>query len=68
MALGFTQPLTEMSIRNPPRGKEPPTRKASDCLESVGCFDVPNTYGPPRPVTGIETKKYGGVKVQLHHT
>jgi hypothetical protein len=28
MALGWTQPLTEMSTRNPPEGKAWPVRKA----------------------------------------
>jgi hypothetical protein len=42
MALGSTQPLTEMSTRNLPGGKERPARKAHnlnviylDCLENV---------------------------------
>jgi hypothetical protein len=30
MALGFTQPLTEMSTRNLPGGKERPARKADN--------------------------------------
>jgi hypothetical protein len=30
MALGFTQPLTEMSTRNLPGGKGQPTRKADN--------------------------------------
>jgi hypothetical protein len=30
MALGSTQPLTEMSIRNIPEGKGGPTRKADN--------------------------------------
>jgi hypothetical protein len=44
MALGLTQPLTEMSTRNLPGGKGRPARKADiltailwdDCLENVG--------------------------------
>jgi hypothetical protein len=32
MALGSTQPLTEMSTRNLPEGKEQPARKA-DCQQ-----------------------------------
>jgi hypothetical protein len=42
MALGSTQPLTEVSTRNLPGGKGRPARKAdnftavSDCLENVG--------------------------------
>jgi hypothetical protein len=39
MALGLTQPLTEMSTRNLPGGKGRPERKAdnlTDCVENVG--------------------------------
>jgi hypothetical protein len=44
MSLGSTQPLTEMSTRNLPKGKGRPVRKAdnftsnlwADCLENVG--------------------------------
>jgi hypothetical protein len=44
MALGSTQPVTEMNTRNFPRGKGRPERKADnltavcepDCLENVG--------------------------------
>jgi hypothetical protein len=44
MALGSTQPLTEMSTRNLPGGKGRPASKAdklhrhlwADCLENVG--------------------------------
>jgi hypothetical protein len=61
MALGSTQPLTEMSTRNPPRGV-----KSSQCVgpttlppsvsrlsrQNVGA-STPQPYGPARPVTGI---------------
>jgi hypothetical protein len=48
MALGSTQPLTEMSIRNLPGGKGRPARKA-DMWEPRRL----TTLCPPRPVTGI---------------
>jgi hypothetical protein len=45
MALGSTQPLTEMSTRNLPEGKERPARKADDCLENVGASTSHNPMG-----------------------
>jgi hypothetical protein len=48
MALGPTQPLTEMSTRNLPRGKGRPARGANnltDCLENVGASTSHNPMG-----------------------
>jgi hypothetical protein len=60
MALGSTQPLTEMSARNLSGSKGRPARKTdnlTDICELIvyksGSLDVSHTYGPPRPLTGI---------------
>jgi hypothetical protein len=47
MALGPTQPLTEMSTKNLLRGKGRPARKAelTDCLENVGASTSHNPVG-----------------------
>jgi hypothetical protein len=53
MALGSTQPLTEMSTRNLPRGKGRPAHKpektsppyGADCLEIVGASMSHNPMG-----------------------
>jgi hypothetical protein len=44
MALGSTQPLTEMSTRNLPGGKGRPALKA-DCLENVRASTSHNPMG-----------------------
>jgi hypothetical protein len=60
MALGSTQPLTEMGTRILPGGKGWPARKADISPPSVSplsrkyeILDVSQPYGPPRTVTGI---------------
>jgi hypothetical protein len=49
MALGSTQPLTEMSTRNLPGSKGQSARKAgnltADCVENVGASSYHNLMG-----------------------
>jgi hypothetical protein len=56
MALGSTQPLTEMSSRNLPGGKGRPVLGADNltaiCLENVGA-STSQPPGPSWPVTWI---------------
>jgi hypothetical protein len=61
MALGSTQPLTEMSTGNLPGGKARPARKADNITaicepivyRKCWSLDLSHPYGPSRPATGI---------------
>jgi hypothetical protein len=66
MALGSTQPLTEMSTRNLPGCKVRPARKADNFIANCepivsrkcGSLEVSKSYGPLRSVTGMALHFY----------
>jgi hypothetical protein len=54
MALGSTEPLTEMSIRNLPGSKGRPACEADlPSVSQCGSLDITQPYGSPRAVTRI---------------
>jgi hypothetical protein len=63
--LGFTQPVTEMSTRNPPGGTvwlghkaDNPNTNCVEHLENEGASTSQNPYGHPPPVIGIASLFY----------
>jgi hypothetical protein len=59
MALGSTQPLTEMSMRNLPGGvKVRPARKVDNLTAICNPIDVSQPHGPQQPVIDIALPYY----------
>jgi hypothetical protein len=53
MALGSTQPITEISTRNLPGSKGRPAHKADSFIGICEPNNVSQPHRPPRPVTGM---------------
>jgi hypothetical protein len=65
MAMRSTQPLTEMSIRDHPGGKDRPALKTATSPPAMnrffrkwGSLDISQAYGPQRPFTGIASPSH----------
>jgi hypothetical protein len=65
MALGSTQPLTEMSTRNLPVGKARPARKAD--LTTI-CEPIVQKMWEPRPLTPLFLKQFRSLRRDAHCT
>jgi hypothetical protein len=68
MALGSTQPLTEMSTRNLPGGKGQPVCGADNLTAICGDLDISEPHGPSLPVTGIALRSgctFNGARIIL---
>jgi hypothetical protein len=75
MALGSTQPLTEMSTRNLPGCKRRPAHKADNftavreqiVLRKYESLDVSQPYGPSRPLKRIAfSDDHGNAFIVMH--